>query len=72
MNAATTTLDRNEIDEHLVVEDAVEHGADGAEHGVEGGDDGDRQVGLQPHRHRRVQEEPDDEADEQAEGRDHG
>ena len=72
MSAATTTLDRNEIDEDLVVEDAVEHGPHAAEDGVEGRDDRDRQVGLQPQRHGRVQEESGDHADDEAEGGDHG
>ena len=38
-------------DEDLVVEDAVEEGAEGAEDGVERRDDRDRQVGLQRERH---------------------
>ena len=41
-------------DEDLVVEDAVEVGAQAAEDGVEGGDDGDRQVGLEAERVRRA------------------
>ena len=59
-------------DEDLVVEDAVEDRAHRAEHGVQSGDDGDGQVGLQPHRHGRVQEQADGEADQEAERGNHG
>ena len=45
--------------EDLVVEDAVEEGAQRAEDRVERGDDGDRQVGLQPERHVRLRGQPE-------------
>ena len=49
MNAATTTLDRNETTKTLSLKMPSRMARTRAEHGVEGGDDGDRQVGLQPH-----------------------
>ena len=57
--------------EDPVVEDAVEQRAQAAEDRVERGDDGDRQVGLQPGRHRRLEEQPGDDAEHQAERGDH-
>src|SRR5689334_13774530 len=58
-------------DEDLVVEDAVEHRPDSAEDRVEGGDDRDRQVGLEPEGHVRVDEEPDADTGEEADEGDH-
>ena len=58
-------------DEDLRVEDAVQARPHPAEDRVERGDDGDREVRLQPGRHGRAQHQPDDDADDQREGRDH-
>ena len=59
-------------DEDLRVEDAVQPGAEAAEDGVQGRDDGDRQVGLQPERDGRVEEEAEQDAGRESEDRDHG
>ena len=72
ISAATRTFATKRHDEDLVVEDAVEQGPQAAEHCVQGGDDGDRQVGLQPQRHHRLNQQPGDDAEDQAERGDHG
>src|SRR4051794_7050392 len=58
-------------DEHLVVEDAVQEGAESPEDGIEGGHDRDRQVGVEPYRDSRLQQQPHEHAEQQADGRDH-
>src|SRR3954462_11309748 len=58
-------------DEHLGVEDPVEAGAQAAEDGVQGGHHGDRQVRLENQRHRRVEEESQQDAGREADDRDH-
>ena len=58
-------------DEDLVVEDAVEVGAQGAEDRIEGGDDRDREVRLQAEGNVGLDHEPEQDADEQTENCDH-
>jgi hypothetical protein len=50
--------------EHLGIEDAVEPGADSAEHRVQCRDHRDGQVRLEPDRHRRAKDEPENHADD--------
>ena len=59
-------------DEDLVVEDAVEEGAQAAEDRVERGDHGDRQVGLQAQRDVGGEDESGEHAEEESERCDHG
>jgi hypothetical protein len=71
MKAATKNIGEERDDEDLVVEDAVEHGAHSPEHRIEGGDDRDRQVGQEPDGDVGLHEHPDQDADGEAECRDH-
>ena len=59
-------------DEDLVVEDAVEVGAQATEDGVEGGHHRDRQVVLEAERHVGGEDQPGDDAEQQAQRSDHG
>ena len=56
-SAATSDVAHERHDEDPVVEDAVEQRPHAAEDGVERGDDRDRQVGLQPGRHGRLEDQ---------------
>src|SRR6478735_6875419 len=58
-------------DEDLVVEDALEIGAERPEDGVEGRHDRDREVGVEAGRHVRGEDQPEDDADEESDGGDH-
>jgi hypothetical protein len=58
-------------DELLVVEDSVELGPHAAEDRVQCRHDGDRQVGLEPDRHRGADDQPDHDADDKSDYRDH-
>ena len=57
------TLERNETTKTLSSKMPSRMARTRAEDGVERGDDGDGQVGLQPHRHGRLQEQADDDAE---------
>src|SRR5215208_6143688 len=58
-------------DEDLVVEDPLEVGTQRAENGVQGCHDGDRQVRVQPGRYVGREDEPEDDAQEKSQCRDH-
>jgi hypothetical protein len=59
-------------DEHALVEDPLEPGAQGAEDRVEGGDQRDGQVGLQPSGSGGLEHQPEHEPHDQGERGDHG
>ena len=58
-------------DEDPVGEDALQVGPEGAEQRVHRGDDGDRQIGLQHLRERRLQQQAEDDPGQQTDQREH-